>query len=65
MKWYDVIDLNSDILKIFGSYDILNQIPLEDQPMFYQWCKISANYMYMKEALAKEADTQLEINFKP
>lgn len=64
MKWHKIIDVNSDVLDVFGSFDILNQIPLENHPEFYRFCRIASNYTKMKRISEMNSDMQLSLNFK-
>ena len=46
-----IINHNSDIKEAFGSYAILDQFEVWEQPAIYQFARIVANYVKMQKKL--------------
>ena len=48
-----IINHNDDIKEAFGSYAILDQFEVWEQPAIYQFARIVSNYMKMQRILEK------------
>ena len=46
-----IINHNDDIKEAFGSYAILDQFEVWEQPAIYQFARIVSNYMKMQKKL--------------
>ena len=53
MKDIEIITLNEPIKTAFGSYAILDQFDVWEQPAIYQFARIVSNYMKMTRKLAE------------